>query len=607
MSDEDTLIDKDGVVYEKGWFGEYHPKVGWLGVERDTTWLGQPNAKQNWLGQPEEARGWLGMPIRSADGKVLYRRAEAKSGSWGGDGDAVAAFLALLMGIGLLVLLFYVVSALLALVAQFLAALFRGWRHLVKQYPRAMLVIHLLLGMGILGRILYIAGFPRQVQLVGATLVPIFWGWLWLTRRLPLIFMPINALLAGGVLWWTAHLTTSVWLSIWLYWTADIPLLINLPLLLAFLPLFLWFWTLGARRWPRLFQPLNLLLLGAVFSFLLLRVWKDWQTLWIIWMSPIPLLSQAVGWLIFLSPLGIWLWHKGQTRWPLPFTALNLLLFGGILGLTAYHTKPAWLSIWNHWAFGLPFASAPILTISLAPFTLWSWSWVSRRWAEVFVVPNLLLSGSVLWLILDRTRPLWMDAWQMVWGKTPLDLDPALLMLVLPLAVWVWGHGSRRWPYQWGIFRAMLWGCFLWWVAERTRIRWHVEWNAFVGSTGPDLALLALFAPLSLWVWLQLYRRRPREIKILTWAGVALSLVWVTGRLLPDSGMAFRFSIAFLPPACRGWLWLLSHYPRIAWPLILLPPAGIGLLAWLVPDGFQVLLAAFVTWLAEQGIDIIAR
>lgn len=324
-----------------------------------------------------------------------------------------------------------------------------------------MLIVHLLLGMGVAGGALRFAGFRLEGQLAGAALVPLLWGWVWLTRRLPLIFiLPINSALVGSALWFAARLTTPFWLPTWLHWTAGLPLMRNLPLLLALFPTFLVLWILGARRWPQVFQPLNLLALGAIFSFVLLRVWTDWQPLWITWVKPVPLLPQATAWLIFLLPLGIWLWRKAQERWPLLFTALNLLLFGGLLGLTAYHTQPAWLDIWYRWAGGLPFATAPILTISLSPVALWGWSWASRRWAKVFVIPNLLLSGGTLWLILDRTRPLWGDAWRTVWGEVPLSVDPARLMLVLPLGLWVWGYGSRRWPHYWGALRAILWGVF---------------------------------------------------------------------------------------------------------------------------------------------------
>lgn len=592
----DSLIDKDGIVHEKGWDGQYHPKQGLFGPERDTGWTGQPNVQ----------RDWLGRPVHSIGGEPLYRRAgSSDSSDWGGGGgDAAAAALGLLLSIGLLVLLVYAISALLALVLQSLAALFSGWRHLIKRYPRTMLVIHLLLGMAAVGSGLYLAGFDLEVQLAGIALVPVLWGWLWLTRHLPMVFMPINALLVGGGLWLAAQSTRSTWLLTWSHLTTGIPLVGNLPLLLALLPMLLWIWVLGAHRWPQFFRPLNLLGLGAVSCFILLRVWTDWLPLWETWIRPIPLLSRTTGWLIFLLPLGVWLWGKGQARWPLPFTALNLLVFGGLLGLTAHHTQPVWLATWRHWMAGLPFVGAPILTINVSPVTLWGWSWVSHRWAKVFIIPNLLLTGGIMWLILARTRLLWGSAWRTVWGNVPLSLDPALLMFILPIAVWGWRQGSRRWPHYWGAARAVVWGGVLWWIAERTRSGWHEEWRAFAGQGVPDPVLLVLLSPPLLWGWLRLYRRWPQVMRVITWAGVTLLCMWAIGWLLPGSSVALRVAVALLPLVTWGWFWLLRHHPRIGWPLTLLPLAGVGLLAWLAPDRFQTLLSTLVTWLTEQGVSI---
>jgi hypothetical protein len=81
MSNEnDSLVDKDGVVHEKGWDGQYHPKQGLFGSERDTNWTGQANVERDWLGNPKEERDWLGRPTQSAGGETLYRRSGSGSG-----------------------------------------------------------------------------------------------------------------------------------------------------------------------------------------------------------------------------------------------------------------------------------------------------------------------------------------------------------------------------------------------------------------------------------------------------------------------------------------------------------------------------------------------
>lgn len=600
---DDTLVDRDGVVHEKGWSGQYRPKQGFFGPVRDTTWTGQPNVERDWLGRPQEERDWLGRPVRSSDDHTLYRR-PGSGGGGGGGGDAAGAALGLLLGIGLVVLLVYAIGAVLALLAQILTALYNGWRSLIQRYPRGMLTVHLLIGMAAVGYELYLAGFGLELQLGGAALVPALWGWLWLTRRLPIIFMPINAALVGGGLWLAAQATRVIWLPTWSRLTADLPFLGNLPVLLTILPIALWFWGLGVHRWPKIFRPLNLLVAGALLWFLLMRVWTNWQPLWQAWAEPVPLLLFSTDWLIFLLPVGLWWWHKAQTYWPLPFTALNLLIFGGLVGLTTYHTQSVWYVTWRHWMAGLPFAAAPMLTMSLSPVTLWGWSKVSRHWPRSFIVPNLLLTGGILWLVLDRTRPLWADAWQTTWGEVPLKVDPALLLVALPLATWVWKQGNQRWPRYWGAARAILWGGILWWIAERTRSVWQTAWWVSIGPSALDLVWLAGLMPPLVWMWFRLRCRWPRALTLFSWVTLMATLGWIVSRLLPASTLALRAGVAFLPLTTWGWPWLLRHYPRVGWPLTLLPLVGLGLLAWLAPDHFQALLSTLVIWLAEQGLSI---
>jgi len=80
MSD-DTKLDKDGIVYEKGWDGKYHPKEGFFGVERDVDFFNNPKTQSDFLGNPvEETNFWEGS-VKSSDGKNLYRRANKTSSS----------------------------------------------------------------------------------------------------------------------------------------------------------------------------------------------------------------------------------------------------------------------------------------------------------------------------------------------------------------------------------------------------------------------------------------------------------------------------------------------------------------------------------------------
>jgi hypothetical protein len=578
----DPLVDEDGNVYKQGGLsGEWRQQHGLFGSEKDTNLFGQPSIQRNLLGQPAQERNTWGQPVHSAEGKPLFRPTSGSVSA--GFGDDAAGVIGLILAVGLLILAFYLASAMMALLARMVGALYRGWQELVRRYPWTMRVVHLLIGMSIVGGLLYLAGFGYQVIAAGAALVPAVWGWLWLTRRLPLIFMPINALLAGGGLWVLASLTRTAWKPSWIVLTAGIPLVGNLPLLLAVLPMVIWLWSLGAKRWRAVFTPLNLLVAGMLLWFLLLRVWTDWQPLWEEFTAPVSLMPPA-GWLLLLAPLALWLWHKGYGYWPIPFTALNLLLFGGLLGLVAYHTQPTWLATWREWMAGAPFAAMPLIVISVSPLALWGWNKASRRWTRVLQIPNLLLSGGVLWLIMDRTRSLWEETWRFGWGEIPFYVDPALFVLLLPLAIWVWRQGSRRWPCYWGMVRALTLGLILWWAAERTRAFWQVGWWSVAGEHALDLTVLVGVAPLLIWIWLRAHRQWPEIVTILAWLLVIPVVIWLLGRLLPDSTYLLRTGVALLPVATRGWLVLLGRHPLLGWILILLPVVGLGLLVWLAPD-----------------------
>jgi hypothetical protein len=265
------LVDEDGNVYRQGTLsGEWRQQHGLLSPERDTNLFGQPNVQRNILGQPEQARSAWGQPIRSGEGRPLFRPTSGSVSS--GFGDDAAGVIGLILAVGLLILAFYVASAMMAFLARLVGALYRGWQELIRRYPWTMRVVHLLIGMSVVGGILYLAGFDYKIIAAGAALVPAVWGWFFLTRRLPLIFMPINALLAGGSLWVLAGLTRTIWEPAWTALTAGLPVVGNLPLGLAALPMLLWLWSLGMKRWPRAFTPVNLLVVGMLLWFLLLRV-----------------------------------------------------------------------------------------------------------------------------------------------------------------------------------------------------------------------------------------------------------------------------------------------------------------------------------------------
>jgi hypothetical protein len=596
------LVDEDGNVYEQGFGGNWQQKQGLFGPEKDTGMFGQPNVERDILGNPVPESTFLGGQILGADGRPLYRPSSSRTASSSSSSDAAAGLLALILVAGVVMLAGLVLAALFKL----LAALIHAWHDLVVRYPRAMRVIHLTLGMVAVGLGLSLIGFDLPAQLGGAALVPLLWFWLWLTRRLPLIFLPINAALLGGALWLIGEWSRPLWLPIWPSLTAGLPAFTsNLSLMLAVLPLVLLLLAAGSHRWPMLFKPLIYLAIGGVAWFMLMRVWTGWQPFWTLALAPLPLLPPA-GWLILFAPLVLWLWFKGQQRWPTVFFGFNLLVFGGLLGLTAYHLQPAWINTWHTWTAGLPVYGAPFLVISLAPFTAWSWNRVSHRWPRTFVVPNLLITGGILWLILDRTRPFWMPQFRVIWGDAFIGFDITLIALALPLALWLWQRGNRRWPLVWSALYALMLGIALGWVAERTRVAWEGNWQRFLVADSAYLPLMIGLMPPLLWLRAQLRKRWPLAITLISVVAISAGMFWLMGQLLPSTTYALRALVAALPLAVAGWGFLLHHQPRWGWALTLLLVTAAGLAIWLAPGPMSALASNALGWLAEQGVPLAA-
>ena len=584
MSD-DSLKDSEGNFYERNWAGNYEQKWDF------------------WKQQPARgtAQGLEGSPsAHSWDGTPLYRNQPGPVSSGGSSGgDAAGA----LLGILVLIAMVWIISALFGLVARLLTSLVNQWRDLEQRYPRATLAVKLAFVMVAVGLGLALAGFDPWIQIAGAALVPGVWGWIWLTRKLPVFFLPINALIAGIVLLLVARATNPYWLPTWSGLTFDLPLLRDLSVVLAVLPMvFLGLWA-GGRRFPRLFTPINLFVLGGLLWFVLMRIWTDWIPLWSQWTQPVPLIP-SIGWLIVFAPLGFWLWRAGQNRWPLPFFGAGLLLFGALLGLTAYHQQPAWITTWKHWTAGLPFTGIPIAVVGLTPVALWGWNRISLQWPRIFVIPNLLITGALLWLILDRTRSAWEEPWHLIWGEVPFALDLAIIVLVVPVGVWAWRQSGRRWRHVGSALRALLIGLSLWWLVERTRPLWEHEWKTLTGSGFPDLAALALAVPLLIWSWNQVNERWPRAGTASGLVAVSLSAYWLTSLPFPEATLAFRFAVGLIPLAAWGWNHFVRRRPKLGWMVALLPLLAVGLLAWLMPGQFESLMAAFGEWLSTQGVTI---
>ena len=585
------LIDKEGNVYREDIFGRWNRQEGLLGTERDTTWTGSPRIKRDWLGHEEKAQTAWGHQIDSRDGVPLYEPDSSPGGS--SSSDALAGLAAL--GTVILAVL------LIGLLIKLIAALIEGWVALMRRYPSQMRVVNLSLGALLVGEAAYAIGFPPHLAVAAGLGVPALWTWLWLTRRLPLLFVPINLILFSAGLWYLGEATRPWWVEPWGRLTVGLPLVGRLSLLLAALPSLLFLWSVGRRHAPAVMAPLSRIVWGGVLWFLLMRVWTAWQPFWVYWASGTAFLS-FVGWVVFLLPLALWLWVQGAIRWPLPFTALGLLLFGLLMGHVAGRTQSSWYSVWQHWARGLFFSPFPIAVVTAAPLSLWLWNRGSQRWPRWFLVPNLLLAGGFLWLLTDRTRPLWASAWEAAWGRLPLRPDLPLVVLALPLAFWAYTAASGRWPRIMAPVHAVLAGLILWAFIERSRPWWGPAWLRGLGRApnAPNPAVvLGLLIP-ACWAYGALRRLWPWGRPWLRGAAW-IALGWWTWRwLLFGSTFLLRALLTLAPLALWGWLALWRRYPRWIWPISIAPWAAIALAAWRDPALLQRLLHEASLWLQGQ-------
>ncbi len=99
-----ALIDKDGVVHQKGWDGQYRPKQGWFGPEKAKDFLGNPRVERDFFGNPRVQRDWLGRPVRSSQGGTLFRPSGGGSNSSGGSGEGALMWFAIVVVVGALII-----------------------------------------------------------------------------------------------------------------------------------------------------------------------------------------------------------------------------------------------------------------------------------------------------------------------------------------------------------------------------------------------------------------------------------------------------------------------------------------------------------------------
>lgn len=125
----DDAVDREGNVHERGWDGQYRPKQGAFGPERDTDSWGRPDSERDGWGRPKEKQDGWGRQQTSKDDAPLYERRESGGGGGGGGGSGLGGMAAI------------VVIALVLTVGVFLLAgwLLWNWLRLCRRYPAVML------------------------------------------------------------------------------------------------------------------------------------------------------------------------------------------------------------------------------------------------------------------------------------------------------------------------------------------------------------------------------------------------------------------------------------------------------------------------------------
>jgi len=177
----DSLIDKDGNVHEKGWDGQYHPKQGMFGPERDVSFPRQPNVERDLLRNPVEARDPLSNPIRSTSGDSLFHRlgnATGGSGAAGGiEGPLSVIALLALMGAGLVLIALWVVLIPVAFAGSGIWVLTKSSEGSVRQTVVKRILGVTLIGIGIVSGVVLIStgAFVWSFQILEGALQVLFW------------------------------------------------------------------------------------------------------------------------------------------------------------------------------------------------------------------------------------------------------------------------------------------------------------------------------------------------------------------------------------------------------------------------------------------------
>jgi hypothetical protein len=343
-----------------------------------------------------------------------------------------------------------------------------------------------------------------------------------------------------------------------------------------------WCWLLVSFRLRIFFAPLNALLVGLFTWWIVFNSSEFWTIPWgrIIPWRPF---DNSLAWFMGALPLIALGWYAGRKRWPVLFYGLNLVLIGGIFTLVAYHTTNQWLQYWKILtALQIP-KDFPLLFVALLPVSLWGWKRAVLRWENILRIPNLILTGLVFWVILTISRPLWNPLWEYLIGDTPVRIDLALVLLILPMAVRLWRKGSQRWPEIWKLPRAILFSVFLAWLAWRTTSLWEAAWQTFSDENAITLVYVIGAVPLVYWCWDKLQQWNIWISEAIVFLVTTISVWWVVPHIIPSVSQEVHLLANAIPVISLGWMLLFHKHRKLGLLLGLLVIGLIVIIWFLIP------------------------
>lgn len=271
-------------------------------------------------------------------------------------------------------------------------------------------------------------GLGLELQAAGSFTVVALWLWIKLTYKLSAGGMILSIIGAGLGMWLFGDIVLSDRIAASSIANGEPSIPRVYPLILATLPVTIFLWNEGYRRWNRLFIILYALAIGTIFWFYSTHLWTDWYPILEKWLLPKPALDQ-IGYILIISPLSVYLWRLAWKRWPGFCGSILTVVTGFVLWWVLNRTEVLWQKRWDE-ITDLPNSYLPTAVL-IAPPLAWLLTQLKSIWPRAI---NLLLatclSTAIVWLL----------------DKSIVDI-PFLLGLglaFLPVLFHLWKQSYRR-------------------------------------------------------------------------------------------------------------------------------------------------------------------